>query len=185
MMRVIVCMKQVLDPLMEAWSFLYMVELHIKNLNFVFGGYVSSLTFSGTPDFVLTTIETSKQLQREHQSKGYLGVDAGDDRMMGAVTAIGGGGAIGLEQFNFYDPSSQESKKLIQELLYRGLEISREKAWPPSKLGLHLAALPKEVKQKICASRPDVYGLQRKIREAFDPNEIGDGSFVCLEKPEE
>ncbi|MFC1995308.1 FAD-binding oxidoreductase [Chloroflexota bacterium] len=177
--------QAMLDPLMEAWSFLYMVELHTKNLNFVFGGYVSSLTFCGTPDFVKMTIETSKQLQREHQSKGYLGVDAGDDRMMGAITTIGGGGAVGLEQFNYYDPSSQESKKLMQELLYRGLEISKEKAWPPGKLGLHLAALPKEVKQKICAVRPDVYELQRKIREAFDPNEVGDGSFICLEKPEE
>ncbi len=34
----------------------------------------------------------------------------------------------------------------------------------------------------LASNQPELYRWQQKIKEAFDPNEVGDGSYLSLDK---
>ncbi len=47
-------------------------------------------------------------------------------------------------------------------------------------------ATPKEVREKNLAAspKPAVFHYQRKIKEAFDPNDLGDAYYLTLDQAE-
>lgn len=174
-----------LDPTIEKWSFLYLVRLPFKNLNFIFaGGFTGSFAEKGTPDFVRSYVEVAAAHKRKYIAKGAM-VDDGGDAAMGPVAAVGGGGSCSLEQFILYDPSDTSALQLLREYYVDYLEKVRQMRLGPSEGGVpNLALVSKEERQRALSAvaQPAMYHWQRKIKEAFDPNDIGDTSFLYLEE---
>ena len=76
---------------------------------------------------------------------------------------MGGGGICWFEQFMFYDPHSKASRTQGRTIQVHCAEISEEMKWQ----------LPLD-----CFNQPALHKWQRKIKDAFDPNDVGDGSYV-------
>jgi len=172
------------DPEMEKWVLLYLIKLPFKNLNFAMATYEGSFAHSGTPDFEISYIEASRALKRKYIGKGVL-ADDGGEAMMAAIARQGGGGVLALEQFFFYDPQDINSVLGAQAYLAEAGKVAGEMKLGPGLSGQLLGSKPKDKLQQMLSSvaQPSVFHYQRKIKEAFNPNDIGDGSYVYLEEP--
>ncbi|MFC1971174.1 FAD-binding oxidoreductase [Chloroflexota bacterium] len=176
-------------PEMERWVLLYLIKLCFKNLNFVYGGgYAGSFSLKGSPDWVTSTlVPVAKETMGAHQKKGLI-VKSGSDSMMSSISDIGGGGRTWMEQFSFYDPHDKKSMEGVTAYLSSAVMAGRERGWPPSydtdyvepfgparDLRLSRMAFPHQVSLQ----------WQRKIKEVFDPNDTGEGSYAWSKAPEE
>jgi hypothetical protein len=182
-------------PIMEEsdtqkWSLLYMLRLGHKSLNLVFGGgYDGSFCQFGTPDFVIEYARRGSELKTDWEKKGAM-VEAGGDCGMGGIGGLGGGGMTGLENFVHFDPYSKESTDGSREYFNAAMALGAE-----MKMGGGIETtnvlcrgsdgreLPKEQRNKAMAStrQPAVFRYQQKIKEAFNPNDLGDAYYAALD----
>ena len=165
---------------MEEYVLMYLIRLPYKNLNFVYaGGYTTCFTHKGPPDFVIGYVPKAMELLKRHQDTGRI-VNCGANSMMGASAFAGGGGVAWFEQFMFHDPSLKESRDEGFAVVADSAKFSRENRWPATYEGVTGTEEGKKATM-LASNQPDLYRWQRKIKEMFDPNEVGDGNFAFLE----
>jgi hypothetical protein len=177
-------------PEIKDWSLLYMIRLGHKSLNLVYGGgYDGSFCEFGTPDFVIDYAKRGSELKSGWEKKGDM-VEAGGDCGMGGLGGLGGGGYTGLENFVHFDPFSQQSTDGCRDYFNAAAQMARE-----MKIGHGIEStnvlcrgsdgreLPKEERQKAmqASSQPEVLRYQHKIREAINPNDLGDAYYMTLD----
>jgi hypothetical protein len=177
-------------PEMKKWSLLYMLRLGHKPLNMVYGGsYDGSFNQNGTPDFIIQYAKRYTDFKKEWEKKGMM-VNAGGDCGMGGLGSMGGGGAGGLENFVHYDGASKESTDGAREYFEAASKLAKEMGIGGGMEGINVLCrgsdgkeFPKEIREKALAStrKPAVYRYQKKIREAFNPNDLGDAYYMTLD----
>lgn len=186
--------QQMLDPEIHDWALLYMIRLGHKNLNLVYGGgYDGCFGMVGTPDFGSSHAEEVTAFKREWEKKGHM-VAAGGDAMMGGVGGYGGGGQAMWENFAHFDPHDKGSTEGTYEFFdatfeygeKNGLGHSMERQFSCAR-GADGMATSKEERTRWLSGGPQpmLMQYQRKIKEAFNPNDLGDNYYRFLEEPDD
>jgi glycolate oxidase len=177
-------------PEINQWMLLYLIRLGHKNLNLVFGGsYDGCFGLLGPADYGTMHVEEAGEFKREWEKRGAI-VAGGGDCTMGPIGGQGGGGTCLWENFTCFDPHSRESTEGTLEFfdactqygLARGWGVGMEK-WNASARGPDGRATPKEERDRIHRSAPQplAFRYQHKIRQAFNPNDLGDAYYETLE----
>jgi hypothetical protein len=175
--------KRFCDPDMAEFTNMYLQRMGHKHCNYMWvGGYMGSWMQPGTPDFVRNYVPVAIA-GFERDQKSHLLVECGGDAMMGCGSTLGGGGYVGLEQFVSYDPNDNDSVKAcikhmedaITDTKAHGIPFGKEYiylqvGWTDERIWDDLAKMP----QKF------VLNFQRKIKEEFDPNSLGDRNYPWL-----
>jgi glycolate oxidase len=178
------------EPEVNKWMLLYLIRLGHKNLNLVFGGgYDGCFGLLGAADYGTAHVEEAAEFKKEWEKQGAI-VEAGGDCMMGPIGGQGGGGTCLWENFTCFDPHDQESVEGTLEFfdactelgLERGWGVGMEK-WNAQARGPDGRTTPKEERDRIhlSAPQPSIFRYQQKIREAFNPNDLGDAYYETLE----
>ncbi len=177
------------DPQVARWVLAYLVRLGHKNLNLVFaGGYEGCFGTFGPPDYGATVLEELSEFKREWEKKGSI-VAAGGDCTMGGVGGLGGGAFVMWENFTCWDPHDKDSVEGTFEFFESCDQLAKRK-----NLGVGMERqnslvrgsdgkeVPKERREIAYAASPQALVLryQHKIREAFNPNDLGDAYYVTL-----
>jgi hypothetical protein len=184
--------EAMLDPDIEEWSLMYMIRLGHKNLNLVFGGgYDGCYGWQGPPDYGIQFMDEGTEFKKKWEKKGQI-VAAGGDCTMGGIGVLGGGGATVWENFAHFDPYSKKSTEGCLAFFNATAKLGAEKGWGPamekqndSARWTDGMATPKEIRDKLLMSsaQPSAFRYQRKIKELFDPNDLGDTYYRTLEEP--
>jgi hypothetical protein len=110
--------------------------------------------------------------------------------MIGGIATIGGGGLCVWENFAHFDPHDRKSTEGTYEFFDASFKFGREKKYPPGMERINSVSrgsdgrtTPKEERERILSAsrQPTVFYYQRKIKEAFNPNNLGDAYYVTLE----
>ena len=99
---------------------------------------------------------------------------------MGSVGTAGGGGYSAFENFILYDPSDAESVEAA-----RACNADAGNVAAGAGLGgYNFFFIENERLQTLLAEQAGspIFQWQQKIKEAFDPNGVGDGSYLSVEK---
>ncbi len=188
--------KGMLEPDRYNWSLLYMLRLGHKNLNLVYGGgYDGAFGLGGTPDFGTSDeparVEQVTAFKREWEKKGNV-VAAGGDGMMGGIGGMGGGGHALWENFTHFDPADKASTEGTLEFFNAASKLGMEKGWGPGMEKMNDYArwtdghtTPPDIRNRIleAAAQPEAFRYQRKFKETFNPNDLGDGYYRTLDDP--
>lgn len=171
-------------PYLEKWTLLFLVKMCYKNMNWVTtGGFSDSFSIMGSPDLIFgsgLTEEAAEILRKWHNDKI---VDHGGEAGMAGLESLGvDAGICGLEPFVFYDPHDKESSRAAFEIVIEGQKFL-DKWRLRSTDGSTAYSVHPDAREIKCTTRPDVYRWQRKIKEAFDPYGLGEGSYIYLEEP--
>jgi len=144
------------EPTMAGWSALYMIKLCFKTLNYVYaGGFFDAMVRAGTPDLVTSRwMETMREQKRKFGKQGGIVDDGGDAGSVEAAWAC-----------------SVDAGHKAAEVGFGGYSTF---------------FMEKEQVQAELAGvvHPVIFQYQRKIKEAFDPNGVGDGSYLYLDEHE-
>ena len=172
---------------MEKFTLLYLIKLCFKNLNMVYAGsYLGSFAQRGSPDFLIKYVPVAEEVLKKYQEKGLV-VDCGDDSMMGCVSGTGATSYCVFEQFVFYDPHDKESVKSVVAYCDDASRAAHERGWPTGmELLVTEGGKTREERQAALAKHPShiTFRFQRKIKEALDPNDTGQGVFYqTLDEP--
>jgi glycolate oxidase len=178
------------DPHMHDYTLLYMIRLGHKNLNLVYGGsYDGCFGLLGSADFGTLNVEEAGEFKKEWEKHGAV-VQGGGDCMMGPIGGQGGGGSCLWENFTNFDPYDKFSTEGTLELfdaateygVNRGWGVGMEK-WNGQNRGPDGRTPPKEERDEIhrSAPQPNVFRYQHKVREALNPNDLGDAYFETLD----
>jgi hypothetical protein len=171
------------DKDMAEFTNMYLQRMGHKHCNFIWaGGYMGSWMQAGKPDWVKTYVPTAIETFKNDQDSGLL-VQCGGDALMGCGSTLAGGGYYGFEQFVSYDPADIKSVKACVKHMEDAVVTCREKGIPYGKEYLYLqVAWPDEAVWNALARAPQtfVFDFQRKIKEAFDPNGLGDRNYPWL-----
>jgi glycolate oxidase len=171
------------EPTMSGWSALYMIKLCFKGLNYVYaGGFHDAMARAGTPELNTSGwVEEMREQKRKFGKQGGI-VDDGGDAGMGGVGGMGGGGYNTFENFILYDPGDVESVAAAEACNIDAGHVAAE----AGAGGFNFFFKEKEQIQLQLAGRdlPAIFKWQRRIKKAFDPNGVGDGSYLCIEEPE-
>jgi len=168
---------------MAEFTNMYMQRLGHKHCNFIWaGGYMGSWMQAGTPDYVKNYIPVAIEGFYRDQ-KSHMLVECGGDAMMGCGSTIQGGGYFGLEQFVSYDPNDDGSidacirhmEDATRDAVSHGIPPGKELlylqiGWSDERIWDSLAKMPQRF----------VLDFQRKIKDAFDPNYLGDRNYQWL-----
>lgn len=177
------------DPALRNWSLLYLVKLGHKNLNLVYaGGYDGCFGLLGPPDYGTQYVEEAADFKKEWEKKDIV-VAGGGDCMMGGIATIGGGATTVWENFTCWDPYDKESTEGAFEFFEASSKYGVGRNWGPGMERVNVVSrgndgyeTPKEVRERILSAspQPEVFHYQRKIREAFNPNDLGDAYYLTL-----
>jgi glycolate oxidase len=183
--------EAMLDPDIKDWSLIYMLRLGHKNLNLVYGGgYDGCFGLAGSPDYGIQYIEEASEFKKEWEKKGAM-VAAGGDCTMGGIGVMGGGGATVWENFAHFDPYNKFSTEGTLEFFNATAKLGAEKGWgPPMEKQNDSArwtdgyATPKAIRNALLKSsaQPSAFRYQKRIREIFDPNDLGDTYYRTLDE---
>ena len=178
------------DPQIARWVLAYLIRLGHKNLNLVFaGGYEGCFGTFGPPDYGSSHVEETSEFKKMWEKKGAI-VEAGGDCTMGGLGGMGGGAYVMWENFTCWDPHDKDSVEGTFEFFENSDKFAKErKLGPGMERGNALCRgrdgreFPKEQREKIYASSPQAHVLryQQKIKEAFNPNDLGDAYYSTLE----
>ncbi len=171
------------EPDMAEFTNMYLQRLGHKHCNYMWvGGYMGSWMQAGTPDFTKDYVPVAIETFKDDQKSGKL-VQCGGDAMMGCGSVIGGGGYCGLEQFVSYDPNEHDSvaacikhmEDAVTTCAKHGIPFGKEYiylqvGWQEEKVWDALAKVPQQF----------IFNFQRKIKEVFDPNSLGDRNYPWL-----
>jgi glycolate oxidase len=182
--------KAMNEPEIHDWVLLYLIRLGHKNLNLVFGGsYDGCFGLLGAADYGTSYVEEAAEFKKVWEKQGAV-VEAGGDCMMGPIGGQGGGGTCLWENFTCFDPYDRSSVEGTLEFfdacttlgLERGWGVGMEK-WNSVARGPDGRTTPKEERDRIhlAAPQPSVFRYQHKIRQAFNPNDLGDAYYETLE----
>ena len=172
-----------LEPTMQQFTFLYLTKLCFKSMNGLLGASGTGFAQNGPPDFVTRYVDVARNVLAKHQKTGLLS-DTGPDCMMGGLSHSGGGANQWFEQFSHYNPADPESAKAQREYIIDALKAQEEAGLPPGMETWFVPRSPEEFQAVLAASpQPDIYRWQRKVREAFNPENLGNRNFKCLEEP--
>ncbi len=179
------------DPDLRNWSLLYLIRLGHKNLNLVYGGgYEGCFGMVGVPDFGTQHIEEAAEFKAQWEKKGSI-VAAGGDCTMGGLALVGGGGGTVWENFTHFDPHDKESTEGTFEFFEASSKYIRENDLGPAMERANTVArgpdgkiTPKEIRERMlsASAQPSIFHYQWKIKEAFNPNDLGDAYYQTLEK---
>jgi hypothetical protein len=179
-----------LEPEMHDWSLLYMLRLGHKNLNLAFGGgYDGCFGHTANPDFGIRYIDRITEFKREWEQKGAI-VAAGGDSTMGGVGGLGGGGNMMWENFTHFDPHDKFSSEGTLEFFNATSEYGKSLGLGPGLEKMTDYArwtdgrsTPGEIRDKLLggAAQPQASRYQGKVKDIFDPNDIGDSYYKTLE----
>jgi hypothetical protein len=168
---------------MAEFTNMYMQRLGHKHCNFIWaGGYMGSWMQAGTPDFVKKYVPVAIDGFYRDQ-KSHLLVECGGDATMGCGSTIGGGGYFGLEQFVSYDPNDDASIDACVKHMEDAIVDATSHGVPPGKEALYLQIGWSDERFFEALSKfPQQFVLkfQTKIKEAFDPNSLGDRNYQWL-----
>jgi glycolate oxidase len=168
---------------MSEFTNLYLQRLGHKHLNFVWaGGYIGSWMQFGTPDWVKGYVPTATA-GLERDAAGGLLVQCGGDALMGPGASFPGGGSTGLEQFVSYDPADRASTRAAVRHMEDATKDALAIGYPPGKeFGyMQVGWTDEQIWDALARTpQPAVYDYQRKIKEAFDPNDVGDRMYPTL-----
>jgi len=168
---------------MAEFTNMYLVRLGHKHINYAWaGGFVGSWMQSGAPDWVKGYVPIATAGLERDAAPGFL-VQCGGDAMMGSGSGLPGGGATGLEQFVSYDPAERESVAAAVQHMYDAVKDATSHGYPPGKEAgyLELRLNDDQIRAAYSAARqPAIFRFQRKIKDAFDPNDIGDRMYQTL-----
>jgi glycolate oxidase len=178
------------EPETHNWALLYLLRLGHKNLNLVFGGsYDGCFGLLGAADYGASHAEEAAEFKEAWEERGAM-VEAGGDCMMGPIGGQGGGGTCLWENFTCFDPHDKGSVDGTLEFfdactelgLQRGWGVGMEK-WNAVARGPDGRTTPKEERDRIhlAAPQPSVFRYQHKIRETFNPNNLGDAYYETLD----
>jgi glycolate oxidase len=178
------------EPQINQWMLLYLIRLGHKNLNLVFGGsYDGAFGLVGPPDYGTQHVEEAAALKKAWEQRGAV-VQAGGDCMMGPIGGMGGGGTCLWENFTCFDPHDRESTDGTREFfdactqlgLERGWGVGMEK-WNEHARGPDGRTTARAERDRIhlSAPQPSVFRYQHKIRQALNPNDLGDTYYETLE----
>jgi glycolate oxidase len=177
------------DPDLNKWSLLYMIRLGHKNLNLVYGGgYDGCFGLGGPPDYGTQHVEEATSFKAQWEKKGKI-VAAGGDGMMGGIGGMGGGGMAMWENFTHFDPHNKESTEGTLEFFNAASQYGIEKGWGPGMEKMNAYArgpdgrsTPKEMREKmfLASAQPHAFRYQRRIKETFNPNDLGDVYYRTL-----
>ncbi len=174
------------DQDMAEFTNVYLNRLGHKHINFVWvGGYIGSWMQIGTPDWVKGYIPTAIAGLARDAAGGDL-VQCGGDAMMGPGSSYPGGGGVGLEQFVSYDPNDEASTRAGIKHMEDAITDALAIGYPPGKEAMYLEmghSDDRTFKKWAAAKQPFTFIFQRKIKEYFDPNDIGDRMYNYI--PEE
>ncbi len=174
------------DKDMAEFTNVYLQRLGHKHINFVWvGGYIGSWMQIGTPDWVKGYIPTA-QAGLARDAKDGLLVQCGGDAMMGPGSSYPGGGGVGLEQFVSYDPNDEASTRAGIKHMEDAITDALSIGYPPGKEAMYLEmghSDDRTFKKWAAAKQPFTFIFQRKIKEHYDPNDIGDRMYNYI--PEE
>ena len=182
--------KAMNEPEIHDWALLYLIRLGHKNLNLVFGGsYDGCFGLVGAADHGTSYVEEVAEFKKVWEKRGAI-VEAGGDCTMGPIGGQGGGGTCLWENFTCFDPYDRSSVEGTLEFfdactklgLERGWGVGMEK-WNSVARGPDGRTTPKEERDRIhrAAPQPSVFRYQHKIRQAFNPNDLGDAYYETLE----
>ncbi len=110
---------------------------------------------------------------------------------MGGLGGVGGGGATGLENFVHFDPYDKTSTEGAYDYFDAAAKFAADRKWPPGIERLNSLCrgsdgkeTPQEIReQALSKSRQSAaFRYQQKIREAFNPNDLGDAYYLTLNK---
>jgi glycolate oxidase len=175
---------QMAEPIMQRFTFLYLIKMCFKAINMSLAGtYVGSFAQHGTPDFLVSHLyPAAREVMGRHQERGFI-AKTGSDSMMAAVSGLGGGGDCTFEQFCHYDPYDKESVKGALAYYADAAKAARERGMHGGLEDCYREITKEELEEsRRHAPQPAIYVFQRKIKEAFDPNSIGDGSYIATEE---
>jgi hypothetical protein len=165
---------------MAEFTNMYMNRLGHKEINYVYtGNYIGSWMQAGTPDWVRGYIPVAAAALERDYKDGLL-VQSGGDAMMGTVGAYPGGGIMGLEQFVSYDGNDMDSMKAGWYHMDDAVKDAASIGYPPGKEALYIEMryTDEQCFEKWSnAKQPFPYVFQRKIKEHFDPNNVGDRMY--------
>ncbi len=168
---------------MAEFTNMYLQRLGHKHINFVWaGGYIGSWMQFGTPDWVKGYVPTAAA-GLERDAAGGLLVQCGGDATMGSGSGLPGGGELGLEQFVSYDPLDPDSTAAATRHMEDAVKDAASIGYPPGKeyMYLQMGWSDEEFHRALAAApQPDVFRFQRRIKEAFDPNDVGDRMYPTL-----
>ena len=175
------------DPAVQRFTLLYLIKLCFKNLNTVYSGsFLPSFCQRGGPDFMIKYVPVAEEVLKKYQETG-LAVDCGDDTMMGCVSGMGGTSYSVFEQFLHYDPHNKESVNATVAYCDDASRAALKKGWPVGmEFNVTEGGMTREQHQAAFAKHPShiVFHFQRKIKEALDPNDTGQGVFYqTLDEP--
>lgn len=168
---------------MAEFTNIYLQRLGHKHMNFVWvGGYIGSWMQGGTPDWVKGYVPIAIRGLYRDAENGLL-VQCGGDALMGCGSSIAGGGSSGLEQFVSYDPHDRDSTTAAIRHMHDATKDAVSHGYPPGKEAWYVQVGQKD--EEIWdalrkSSQPAVYHFQRKIKQAFDPNDVGDRVYMTL-----
>ncbi|MBU2602429.1 MAG: FAD-binding oxidoreductase [Actinobacteria bacterium] len=168
---------------MAEFTNMYLQRLGHKHINYVWaGGYVGTWMQIGTPDWVKNYIPIASAGLERDAADGLL-VQCGGDAMMGSGSGFPGGGVTGLEQFVSYDANDLESTRAAVRHMEDAVKDAASHGLPPGKEGLYLelSKTDEQVHAELAAAnQPAIFRFQRKIKDAIDPNDIGDRLYATL-----
>ena len=168
---------------MAEFTNMYLQRLGHKHINFVWaGGYIGSWMQFGTPDWVAGYVPVAAAGLERDAAGGEL-VQCGGDAMMGSGSGIPGGGGMGLEQFVSYDPDDEASTHAAFVHMQDAVTDAASIGYPPGKEWqyLQMGWSDERFEQVMAgAPQPDVFRFQRRIKSAFDPNNVGDRMYPTL-----
>lgn len=179
------------EPDIHDWALLYLIRLGHKNLNLVFGGsYDGCFGLLGAADYGTRYVEEAATFKAEWEKHGAV-VEAGGDCMMGPIGGQGGGGTCLWENFTCFDPHDRESTEGTLALfdaatalgLERGWGVGMEK-WNSAARGSDGYATPRAERDAmhLASPQPSQFRFQHKVRQALNPNDLGDAYYETLEE---
>jgi hypothetical protein len=182
------------QPDKERWALLYLIRLGHKNLNLAMGGgYDGCFGLLGPPDYGTAHVEKAAEFKRRWEKKGAM-VEAGGDAMIGGIGGRGGGGVCMWENFTNFDPADRESTQGTFDFFEASFKFALEnnmspgmERWNAPSRGADGLATTAEDRLRLLGSspQPSAFRYQRKIKEALDPNDLGDAYYMTLEDPED
>jgi hypothetical protein len=114
--------------------------------------------------------------------------------MMGGLGGNGGGAYVMWENFTCWDPHDKASVDGTFEFFENSDKFAVEKKFGKGMeranaivRGADGRETPKEKREQILSQSPQAFVLryQRKIREAFNPNDLGDAHYMTLDEPKQ
>ena len=136
----------------------------------------------GIPDFVRNYVPVAIEGFKRDQENGLL-VQCGGDAMMGNGSTIGGGGWMGLEQFVSYDPADDASVEACIKHMEDAWADCRQNGIPPGKEVQYLSigwSDERFFNDLAGAPQTFVFNFNRQIKQAYDPNSLGDRNYPWL-----